>query len=280
MKKLATLIITVALVAVMMPLGMENSYAMSEGTYSGRAVTSNPVVATQINKIEKKYPNHRYYSGGGQCWGYAEKVSTTLSTRKSAGYYSYLRFNTSNFLKKCEGVKAGTHLRLSRSGKFSGYYGHSVVLLSVTKSKVYWADNNYYASNKVCYYQGTPSQFVKFYVSNSGYKYINMVKKANKYKACKIIKVKSAADVTDKAIDVSWGKLSGSSKYYVYRSYTGTHGSYEKIATTKSTTYADTKVAEGNSAYYKVTAVKSSGNVYSNAAVSTLDTAETAQTAQ
>ena len=80
MKKLATLIITVALVAVMMPLGMENSYAMSEGTYSGRAVTSNPVVATQINKIEKKYPNHRYYSGGGQCWGYAEKVSTTLTT--------------------------------------------------------------------------------------------------------------------------------------------------------------------------------------------------------
>lgn len=276
MKKLATLIITVALVAVMMPLGMENSYAMSEGTYSGRAVTSNPVVATQINKIEKKYPNHRYYSGGGQCWGYAEKVSTTLSTRKSAGYYSYLRFNTSNFLKKCEGVKAGTHLRLSRSGKFSGYYGHSVVLLSVTKSKVYWADNNYYASNKVCYYQGTPSQFVKFYVSNSGYKYINMVKKANKYKACKIIKVKSVADPDKAAIELKWSKFNGTKAYRVYRSYSA-NGKYTRIATTKSTAFTDTSVSKNSKAYYKVTAVKSSGDVYSNTASSQVTADTSAQ---
>jgi len=273
-RKIITFILAFALVVTFMPLSAEKAFAMSEGTYAGASVTSNPVVATQINKIEKKYPNHRYYSGGGQCWGYAEKVSKTLSTRKSATYYHGLRFTTSNFLKKCKGVKAGTHLRLSRASSFSGYYGHSVVLLSVTKKKVYWADNNYYASNKVCYYQGTPSQFVKYYVKNSGYKYINMVKKASKYKSCTIVKVKSIADNSESAIKVSWGKLSGTKKYYVYRSYSAS-GSFKKIATTTSKTYEDSKVTAGKTAYYKVEAVKSSGNAYSNTADCTLTTTST-----
>lgn len=262
-KSLITVILTFALVITFMPLGAEEVFAVSEGAYAGKTVTSNPVVATQINKIEKKFPNHTYYPYGGQCWGYAEKVSTTLSTRKSASYYRGLRFTTKNFLNKCLGVKAGTHLRLSRSSSFSGYYGHSVVLLSVTKSKVYWADNNYYASNRVCYYKGTPKQFVHYYISNSGYKYINMVKRASKYKSCKIVKVNSKAKAS--AVDVSWSKLSGSKKYYVYRSYSKT-GSYKKIATTKSTVVTDSKVAEGKTAYYKVEAVKSTGTVYSNTA--------------
>ena len=69
----------------------------------------------------------------------------------------------------------------------------------------------------------------------------------------------TAANVS-KGIKVSWGKVTGASKYNVYRK-TGS-GSWSKIKTTTSTSYTDSSAKAGTTYYYKVKAVaeKSSAN--------------------
>jgi fibronectin type 3 domain-containing protein/GH25 family lysozyme M1 (1,4-beta-N-acetylmuramidase) len=61
-------------------------------------------------------------------------------------------------------------------------------------------------------------------------------------------------------IKTSWSKVSGASKYYVYRKTAS--GSWSKIATTTSTSYTDTTAQKGTTYYYTVRAV--SGNYLSS----------------
>ncbi len=62
--------------------------------------------------------------------------------------------------------------------------------------------------------------------------------------------VKSATNVST-GVKVSWGKVSGADKYYVYRK--GTTGGWKRIATTKSTSYVDKAVNNKNGKTYKYT---------------------------
>jgi len=267
--KIIISILTLAMVVVFMPFATVNATAYSVKAYSGISCTSDPSAATAINRIVKKYPNRTYCSG--QCWGYAVKVNSTLAKGTSTRYYRGLRFTKKNFLNKCLGVKAGTHLRLSRQSTFSGYRGHSVVLLKVTRSKVYWADNNYYKPNRVAYYSGSVNDFMSWY---STYGYLNMVEKTTSYKTYKTLKVDSTANSSAETIDVDWSGISGSKKYYVYKSSSEDSG-FKKIGTTTSTSFTDDSAAAGQTSYYRVEAVKSSGNVYSNTTDSTLTTTST-----
>ena len=64
------------------------------------------------------------------------------------------------------------------------------------------------------------------------------------------IKVKASGI---EGLKISWEKVSGAKKYYIYRS-TNKGGSYEKIAETTKASYTDKKIDQNKTYYYKVKA--------------------------
>ncbi len=67
-----------------------------------------------------------------------------------------------------------------------------------------------------------------------------------------------------KKVTVSFYKVTGASKYQIYRSEKK-KGGYKRIATVKSSKYVDKKAKKGKTYYYKVRAVRSvNGTVYSS----------------
>lgn len=65
------------------------------------------------------------------------------------------------------------------------------------------------------------------------------------------IKAKSSSY---EAIKISWSKVSGAKKYYIYRA-TSKSGEYKKIAETTKLSYSDKKISQNKTYYYKVKAV-------------------------
>lgn len=216
--------------------------------------TTNATVKSLIKYIEYKYPNKTSYPGGGTCFGYATTINDLFAASNSEKEYVGLRFTKANFLKKCKGVKAGTHIRFSDSKSFNGGYGHSVVLLKVTDDMVYFTDNNYYTYNTVQYTHLSVDDFCEYY----DYKYINRITKPTKYRSFSRTRVAAKAFETGN-IRLNWIKTTDTTKYIVYRSYSK-NGEYKKIATVKGTTYLDKKVKRNKTAYYKVESIRPSGN--------------------
>ena len=68
---------------------------------------------------------------------------------------------------------------------------------------------------------------------------------------------------------VTWDKVDGADKYYVYRSI-GVDGNYERISTTTSTSYTHSGAKAGKIYYYKVKAVKTSNEKLNSAYSSTV----------
>ena len=60
------------------------------------------------------------------------------------------------------------------------------------------------------------------------------------------------------SIRVSWAKVSGATKYLVYRA-TSKNGAYTQVTTTTGTSYTNTKLKTGKGYYYKVKAQRKSG---------------------
>ncbi|WMJ85922.1 fibronectin type III domain-containing protein [Anaerocolumna sp. MB42-C2] len=60
------------------------------------------------------------------------------------------------------------------------------------------------------------------------------------------------------SITLSWGPVSRATSYYVYRA-TSVSGPYSKITTSATSSFTNTKLANGTTYYYKVKAVNSSG---------------------
>lgn len=260
MKKKFLALLTAALLAICaMPVSAAawDDYGMD--AFTGRDCTSNKNAAATIDYVLNKYKAQSVYPGAGECWGYAEKVSTMLASSRSTQYYTGLKFSKSNFKKKCLGVKAGTHIRLGNDKKFNGAKGHSVVLLKVTEERVIWADNNFGWDNRVAYYSGSLDDFLWSY----GYTYLQMVSKPVSYRVYKEPQVASGIDDQKGGIRLTWLKTSGASRYDVYRSYSKNSG-YKRIAKVSGTSYSDGAVKLGKTAYYKIKAVKSSGSKYSN----------------
>ena len=67
---------------------------------------------------------------------------------------------------------------------------------------------------------------------------------------------------------LSWDKISGASKYYVYRA-TSKDGSYKKVKSTTKLTWTDTDAKAGKTYYYKVKAIHK--NTSANSAYSSVD---------
>lgn len=70
---------------------------------------------------------------------------------------------------------------------------------------------------------------------------------------------------------LTWNKVSGATKYRVYRSRTRT-GGYSLVTTRTTLSYANSKVPEGTTLYYKVKALNSSGKVLATSNVASVTT--------
>lgn len=255
-KKLFISLMVVVLTVIVLPFSTEDVNANSESAnFSGSTCTSDDNAAATIDYVKSEYKHMSRYTGPGQCWGYAEKVKDMLASANNTKYYTGLKNTTSNFKKKCMGIKAGSHIRFSHGSSFNGWSGHSVALLKVTKDQVIWADNNYYSSNIVSYYKGTLSDFMKCY---GQYGYINMVSETTKFKTYATPKLSVTANHSAGKIKLTWLAVKGAKKYEVYRSYSK-KGEYTQIAEVETANYTDDSVQAGKTTYYKVKAIKESG---------------------
>lgn len=258
-RKILTAFLAVILSATALPLFTAEAQAYSEGaTFRGSDCTDNVNAAAAIDYVMSRYSHGKAFDSAGTCWGYAVKINDLLADDNKTSYYNGLRFTKANFKKKCLNAKAGTHIRFSHGSSFNGGYGHSVVLLSVEENKVYWADNNYYAYNTVCYYQGTMNDFYKCY---GQYEYINMVSKPTKYMAYVTPRVSAKALKAAGNIRLTWLRSASADSYQIYRSYSK-DGDYKLIGKVDADTfqYTDDTVKEGRTAWYKVKAIRENGN--------------------
>lgn len=221
--------------------------------FKGSDVTEDAGAAGTIDYLMQKYRDSSTWTLGGECWGYAEKINEFLADGNDVRYFSGLKNTQKNFMNKCRGVKAGTHVRFSNNREFSSWVGHSVVLLKVTDDILYWADNNYDRADTVHYYSGTIEQFRMLY---GQYAYLNMVKEPVSYKTYTKPKITSKADTESGGIRLTWLPVSDTEVYSIYRSYSK-KGPYSKIASVKELSYFDNTAELGKSVYYKVKAVRS-----------------------
>lgn len=254
-RKILSLVI---IISIFVSVTTVSSFAFTEGNgFTTSKCTENETVASVIAYLKFKHPNKSGYTHGGTCFGFATEVNDLIAAENKETEYKALRFTKKNFLAKCKGVRPGTHIRFSDSKEFNGGYGHSVVLFKVTDNTVYFADNNYYAYDTVCYNHCSVDEFCSYY----DYKYINRITVPTKYK--KYSKTKVAAKVYKTGnVRLRWIKTTYTEKYYVYRSYSK-KGIYKKIAETTDTSYLDKKVKRNTKAYYKVESIRTKSNTTS-----------------
>jgi len=255
MKKLLSLFLAAVLALSSVAITTESASAISvspnRAWFVGSDFTDNRYVSSTFDYIRAKHPQLSLDKTYSQCFGWAEKMRETFGSKFSYKEYVGLKFTKKNFLKKCKGVKAGTHLRLGYGKYYDGYNGHSVCLLKVTDKKVYWTDNNWEGYNKIAYFSGSVSDFMTEY---GQYDYINMIHKVTKYKNRTTPKL-AIRKASDGRGQLCWTKTTNTQKYKVYRS-TSKNGTYKLIKTTTKYKYKDTTAKRGKTYYYKVKSVK------------------------
>lgn len=72
-----------------------------------------------------------------------------------------------------------------------------------------------------------------------------------KFKAITTVTSVKATNSAKGTAKITWKKVSGVEKYTIYRS-TSENGTYEKIGTSKTTSYTDKKASKGTTYYYKI----------------------------
>lgn len=270
-KKLLSIALTLAVVFSSMSFGTAVAYADGpgdfpcDGIYNGQYCSDDKNAAALVDYIMAKYKENTLFPLPGECWGYAEKVNTLLSKENQTDYFEDLELTRENFMEKCLGVMAGTHIRLNKAPKFDSWTGHSIVLLSVTDDLICWADNNYSPYNTVHYNWGT---FDDFYNMYGHYGWLTMVSQPVKFKVYKTPLVVSAVDEATGKVKLNWLKASGTTRYEVYRSESK-DGDYKRLYRGVGKTYTDKSAAPGVKYYYKIKAEKKSGDVFSGRACRT-----------
>lgn len=260
-RKLITLAVTAAmtLTAAAFSVSAVSAADAGAGVFDGKTcVEASLTGASSVDYVLAKYQHAAVFDGPGQCWGYAEKVGDTIARKRTTVYYDDFAFNKENFIEKCLGVKAGTHIRFGRQPVFDGGRGHSVVLFKVTEEQVCWGDNNYQWDNTISYHTGTLDEFLYYY---DQYGYINMITETSTYKLSDQTEV-AVSPAAEGVAKLTWLRTSGTSRYDVYRS-DSLNGPYTRIAKVKSRSYTDTSAELGKTVYYRVRSIKSSGSINS-----------------
>lgn len=259
MKRFLSILLATAFVFSGITFVPEKTYAAAKPAdwyFTGAECTKNTVAASTIDYIQAKHPTGSVYKGSGECYGWAEKISNMLSAKRSTKYYTGLRFNKKNLLAKCKGVRAGTHLRVSDNKKFNGYSGHSIVLLKVTSTTVYWTDANVGGIYNGIRHKSAP---IETFLAQYPFKYINAVTKNLAYKAQSSTPLLTIKRAENGRATLYWAKSSSTSKYKVYRA-TSKNGKYTLVRTTTKANFTDTKASLGKKYYYKVKAIKKNGS--------------------
>lgn len=191
--------------------------------------------------------NDQRYKGKGQCYGYAEKIRRMFGTRSKTKKLN-VKPTTSNIWKYIKNCKPGTHVRFSQKKNGRGYC-HSVVILKVSRNRVWTTDGNIDWKNGIRVSCCTPADFA--YWARS-YGYIAWIKQP-KGSPTKVKKISpKAVCSTAGKVHVSWRPVKKAKKYVIYRS-TSKNSGYKKIATVKSSRYVD-KYAPVGTVYYKIKA--------------------------
>ena len=199
---------------------------------------------------------NRKYKGSGQCYGYAEKVRRMFGSSYRQKNCN-VKVTKSNVYKKLKGMRPGTHVRFADK-KNGGGHAHSIVLLKITKSKIYYTDANIDYRNGIGF-----SAYELKYIKYGVPKYLVWAReprgKTQKVKKAAVRGGGYADGPTDGPITtLAWRPVKKAKKYVVYRS-TKKSGGYKKIATVKSPTCKDKTSSPTGKVYYKVKAVTSKG---------------------
>lgn len=183
----------------------------------------------------------------------SSKVSVTLSNSASTGKI-VLKWNSVSKAKKYAVYRAK-----SKSGSYSKL---------TTTTKLTYTDSKATAGEKYYY---------KVKALDSSGKVLKTSSVVNRVCDCARPSVTASNKADNGKVTLSWGKISGASKYEVYRS-TSKSGTYSKCVTTAATSCTNTSTEAGKTYYYKVKAICSkttSGNsAYSTVVSRTCDCAK------
>ncbi len=192
------------------------------------------------------------WRGGGQCWGYAEKVrklfgggGRTVQVKKKS-----TKNNIYNTLHK---LKPGTHVRFGNSKTGAGI--HSIAVYKVTGSKIYYSEANWDHANGIEHHVMDLADFAKY----RAYTYIMWyIQPTGSVSVRTPVITGDSYDLVNK-VELAWQPVSGAKKYTVYRSYSK-NGKYTPLKTVTKPMYVD-KTAKKGAVWYKV---RSSNGRYSS----------------
>lgn len=180
-KKVLSLILILCMVVTLMPLmGVKADAATFSKNTS--LYSQNGYGQAGLKIIFDKYSSGEKSVEGGQCFGFAEWCRKTMAA-SSTGKIRYNYPITASNVKKFKGVNPGTHMRIGKyKDEWGSSSGHSICILKVTDTRVYYVQSNWACSgaNKVSYGNDTISQFVSRF--GYAYNYITYVNKVKTYK--------------------------------------------------------------------------------------------------
>lgn len=159
-------------------------------------------------------------------------------------------------IKSVENAYGGPKITWSKAAGATEYYIYrktkstSWTKVGSTKSTSY-TDKSAKSDKKYYYAVKSVDGDSASYHSTS---HFNDIAKTINYLAAPVVK---ASNNTSTSIKVSWGKVSGAQKYYVYRK-AGSAKKWTKVKTTTSTSYTDKNVKNGTTYKYMVKAVDGS----------------------
>ena len=195
------------------------------------------------NANEGFYYCSTIYKGSGQCWGYAEKCRKLFGTggKKKTIRKKVTKKNLYKYLKNC---RPGTHLRFSRSKGGNGY--HSICVLGVTKTRIWFTDTAY-SNNPIFFYKVKLSdlaamrgdQYMVWKIEPTGHRMTNKVDLA------------ASSYVANETVELAWLPVKGAKNYTVYRS-TKKKSGYKKLKTVKTPYFTDRNTKIGKKYWYKV----------------------------
>lgn len=166
------------------------------------------------------------------------------------------RFLKNPTIKSVSNYYGGPKITWSKASGASKYYVYRKTKSTSWKyigytTNTYYVDKTAKSDTKYYYAVKSVNGDCTSYHSTS---HFNDICKTVNYLAAPVVSVKNNVSTS---ITVSWGKVSGAEKYYVYRK-AGSANSWTRVKTTTSTSYTDKDVKNGTAYKYMVKAVDGS----------------------
>jgi len=232
--------------------GYEVWYATSKaGTYQkAKTTTASGYTQTGLKAGTTYYYKIRSYKtvSGVKVYG----AYTSVTSKK-------LTVPTPKNVKVTNSSATSLKISWSKVADASGYEIYCATSKTGTYSKI----KTITSGTTVSYTNKSLKNNKTYYYKVHAYRTVNGVKKYSSY--CSILSKKvslakttlTAATKSKTSIKLSWTKVSGATKYEIYRS-TSKNGTYKKIKTVTTVSYTNTKLTSNKTYYYKVKAVQGS----------------------